>query len=61
MDVKSPEKHQDINEDAEAVDYATGHLQELEVDVDKVVHEKDMVVGDDADTSPYPEGANTQI
>lgn len=39
----------------EPIDVEHGHLQEIEVDVDKVLH--DVEVKDvDADTSPYPEG-----
>lgn len=39
----------------DSYDIEHGHLQEIEVDVDKVLHDgeiKDV----DADTSPYPEG-----
>lgn len=41
--------------EADVTDIEHGHLQEIEVDVDKVLHDgeiKDV----DADTSPYPEG-----
>ena len=56
MDSRSPEKSQDIGGNINAIETEHGHLQELEVDVDKVVHEQEMVVDDDADTSPFPEG-----
>ncbi|KAI9708754.1 MAG: hypothetical protein M1820_003709 [Bogoriella megaspora] len=54
-DVSGTEKNHNINEDIEAVDFGHGHLQELEVDVDKVVREKHVIADDAADTSPYPE------
>ena len=40
---------------SEPADIEHGHLQEIEVDVDKVLHDGE-VKDIDADTSPYPEG-----
>jgi len=45
---------------SEAPDVEQGHLQEIEVDVDRVMHDegvKDL----EADTSPYPEGLTDKI
>lgn len=42
----------------DATDIEHGHLQEIEVDVDKVLHDGE-VKDVDADTSPYPEGMLT--
>ncbi|KAL9088343.1 MAG: hypothetical protein Q9165_006268 [Trypethelium subeluteriae] len=55
MDIKSPEKPTRTSDDVEEAEFGHGHLQQLEVDVDKVVHEKNIIVGDEADTSPFPE------
>jgi hypothetical protein len=48
-------KGAEVGVEADSYDIEHGHLQEIEVDVDKVLHDgeiKDV----DADTSPYPEG-----
>ena len=48
-------KTAEVGVEADSYDIEHGHLQEIEVDVDKVLHDgeiKDV----DADTSPYPEG-----
>lgn len=48
-------KGDDIGVNVEPTDVEAGHLQEIEVDVDRTLH--DQGVKDvDADTSPYPEG-----
>lgn len=48
-------KGEDIDVNVEPTDIEHGHLQEIEVDVDRVLH--DQGVKDvNADTSPYPEG-----
>ena len=39
---------------AEPVDVQQGHLQEIEVDLDQVVHDQELK-DIDSDTSPYPE------
>jgi hypothetical protein len=48
-------KGAEVGVEADSYDIEHGHLQEIEVDVDKILHDgeiKDI----DADTSPYPEG-----
>lgn len=45
----------DIEHDVQPVDVEHGHLQEIEVDVDKVLHDGEIKDVDE-DTSPYPEG-----
>ena len=54
-EVDPDKKDADVEVLAEPTDVEHGHLQEIEVDVDKVLQDgeiKDL----DADTSPYPEG-----
>ena len=48
-------KSGEVNHDVQDVDIEHGHLQDIEVDVDKVLHDEG-IKGLDADTSPYPEG-----
>ena len=49
-------KGAEVGVEADSPDIEHGHLQEIEVDVDKVLHDGE-VKDVDADTSPYPEGA----
>lgn len=51
----SDKKGAEVGVEADSPDIEHGHLQEIEVDVDKVLHDGE-VKDVDADTSPYPEG-----
>ena len=54
-EVKKAGKHGDVDVAIQPEDVEHGHLQELEVDMDKVLGDAD-IESLDADTSPYPEG-----
>lgn len=56
----SDKKGAEVGIEADSPDLEHGHLQEIEVDVDKVLHDGE-VKDIDADTSPYPEGMMTDI
>ena len=51
---QSAAEKQAIGETTEPVDHGHGHLQEIEVDLDHAVHDREVKdIGED--TSPYPE------
>lgn len=57
--VELPEKN-GAGGNVEPVDMQHGHLQEIEVDLDHVVHDQELK-DIDSDTSPYPEVVSVQF